>query len=657
MRKENHIMGMSASQARLLSITSRLTNNEFRAQTITNSKLRLASESEEASRQYMDALESKKLVYGVYDDNGDRTYANLTANLLLGYGDLKNQYNLVNPSGQILLNGTDIKNYMEATSFSDFMSKYGIPSVTNPEYVDYMTDLFGENYEKLFDENNPYKYIRCDEGYLAYIEWINGFFNDNGNLDKNSVENLTKDDIVDYKGYLNNAKLNTLSGITNFDSSEATMFNYFVTTINSVPDYVEKPKEVQEPNLLDYAQAILSPQCWQGTGIKNLDADGKINMVEDGLDKNWHMEHVLAQFLWADGYNNSTMELKDSDGEIIGTIINNNSKYWGVTGGGPQSTLKPTLAAIDTMKVQTVLDKPENKALKSDLTKLYFQVVSYNEKYCDKKMQGGSTISFKDAETAESFMADITLETIGENFVKLMNDLCQAVAKDIIDTKDTDRGYGTGGIKEYVDEMTKYEEYLDNKAKYEEFEQEFSEWVKTANNVIDNFETLIENIPDSEIPDSKDAKYQWYLNLWERMGGGKKDAYGNLDTGAFKEIDENLINNPEWLEFALEHGIVTLEQAIFKEDGSTTYPGMGTFDWVSKAYTSATDIVSQDDEIAIAIAEAKYKKTVKEIENKDKKYDQDLKKLDTEHSALQTEYESIKEVISKNAERSFKAFS
>ena len=35
----------------------------------------------------------------------------------------------------------------------------------------------------------------------------------------------------------------------------------------------------------------------------------------------------------------------------------------------------------------------------------------------------------------------------------------------------------------------------------------------------------------------------------------------------------------------------------------------------------------------------------------------DIKKLDTEHNALQQEYESLKSVIQKNAERSFKAFS
>ena len=164
--------------------------------------------------------------------------------------------------------------------------------------------------------------------------------------------------------------------------------------------------------------------------------------------------------------------------------------------------------------------------------------------------------------------------------------------------------------------------------------------------------------PTRDVPDEKDAKFQWYTNLWYRMGGGAKVGHPEeLDKSNFAELDENLINNSEWLKFALEHGLITLEQATFFEDGSAKYPDMGQYDWVSKAYTNAVDIVSQDDEVAIAIAEVKYKNTITEIENKDKKYDQDLKKLDTEHNALQTEYESIKEVITKNVERSFKAFS
>lgn len=48
---------------------------------------------------------------------------------------------------------------------------------------------------------------------------------------------------------------------------------------------------------------------------------------------------------------------------------------------------------------------------------------------------------------------------------------------------------------------------------------------------------------------------------------------------------------------------------------------------------------------------------MREIEAKDKEYDNQIKLLDTEHNALQTEYESIKGTIEKNVERTFKAFS
>ena len=42
-----------------------------------------------------------------------------------------------------------------------------------------------------------------------------------------------------------------------------------------------------------------------------------------------------------------------------------------------------------------------------------------------------------------------------------------------------------------------------------------------------------------------------------------------------------------------------------------------------------------------------------DIEAKDNIYDLELKNIDTEHTSLQTEYDSIKGVISKNIERTF----
>lgn len=54
-------MGMSASQGRLLSITARLTSNEYESQQISNAKMRLSTQSEEASSEYIAALNTQQL--------------------------------------------------------------------------------------------------------------------------------------------------------------------------------------------------------------------------------------------------------------------------------------------------------------------------------------------------------------------------------------------------------------------------------------------------------------------------------------------------------------------------------------------------------------------------------------------------------------------
>ena len=47
---------------------------------------------------------------------------------------------------------------------------------------------------------------------------------------------------------------------------------------------------------------------------------------------------------------------------------------------------------------------------------------------------------------------------------------------------------------------------------------------------------------------------------------------------------------------------------------------------------------------------------MKDIDAKDSMYDIQLKNIDTEHTALQTEYDSVAKVISKNVEKSFNIF-
>ena len=119
-------MGISASQARLLSITARLTSNEYESQQISNAKMRLATQSEQASNEYIAALNQRQLQYVTYDAQGTPVTEALTANALYQYSDMKNQYALSNANGQILVSTLDAKNFERANNLTAFLALYGV---------------------------------------------------------------------------------------------------------------------------------------------------------------------------------------------------------------------------------------------------------------------------------------------------------------------------------------------------------------------------------------------------------------------------------------------------------------------------------------------------------------------------------------------------
>lgn len=96
-------MGMAASQARLLTITARLADNELRSQTINNAKMRLATQSSQASQNYINALNNASLKFSNYDSAGNAQIQDLSYNALTAYSSYNTQYGLVNSAGQILV--------------------------------------------------------------------------------------------------------------------------------------------------------------------------------------------------------------------------------------------------------------------------------------------------------------------------------------------------------------------------------------------------------------------------------------------------------------------------------------------------------------------------------------------------------------------------
>jgi hypothetical protein len=130
--------------------------------------------------------------------------------------------------------------------------------------------------------------------------------------------------------------------------------------------------------------------------------------------------------------------------------------------------------------------------------------------------------------------------------------------------------------------------------------------------------------------ENADAKAQWYTNLFKRMQKG------------YKALENGLASSKEWIEYALESGTVYMEQV----DGS--------FAWNALDYKTCSRIIEETDDRAVAKAEAEYNRAMNDIKAKDSIYDLELKNIDTEHNALQTEYDVIKGVMNKNIERTMK---
>ena len=126
-------MGLAASQAKLLTITSRLSDNELRSQSVTAAKMALASQSSDASRRYINSLNATEFNYKTYDADGDKVQVPLTGLQMITYAPLKNQYALINNSGQILLTEVDANNYNASANMDEFLAKYGVDKIDTGE--------------------------------------------------------------------------------------------------------------------------------------------------------------------------------------------------------------------------------------------------------------------------------------------------------------------------------------------------------------------------------------------------------------------------------------------------------------------------------------------------------------------------------------------
>lgn len=114
-------MGMSSSQARLLTLTARQHSIEYKAQRIQAEKLRLANDSDRIYNEYLDALDATKIQFKSINNDGSTTYIDATLNALEN-GAVSNYTGITSNETFLLYNGAE--NTVLVTP--EFANEYGI---------------------------------------------------------------------------------------------------------------------------------------------------------------------------------------------------------------------------------------------------------------------------------------------------------------------------------------------------------------------------------------------------------------------------------------------------------------------------------------------------------------------------------------------------
>ena len=108
-------MGMAASQATLLTLTSRLHDVEYKAQNIENQKIQLATQKDELYQNYCDALDKKKIQVAFNNSNGTSTFIDATFDTLCKYDENRcKQYSLKDAkTGKVIVDSETAQAYEE----------------------------------------------------------------------------------------------------------------------------------------------------------------------------------------------------------------------------------------------------------------------------------------------------------------------------------------------------------------------------------------------------------------------------------------------------------------------------------------------------------------------------------------------------------------
>lgn len=614
-------MGLATSQARFLCITARKADCEYKSTELAQQKLEITNQLSDISANYANAMNSTKLVWK--NDLVENDYG-LTYNLLMtpSAANDYNPYMVTTSSGAIVLNSE----YAAAAKAAGISKAGGISSADGRDK--FIAALVPNGIVTQDTANSimttDYVATKMDDGTLKLdkantsattgnVGWNSGAGMGSTPLDKNSVDGLDISALI--TSDLIGKQLVDWAQLITTSSEQITSAKYDST----IKDYDVQIKKAA--TALQYAEANTEDYTAKEAALNAL-KDAKADFIKDAKKKG-------IVDITHDNFQMDNNSIRDTGFTVVsnGTITYDEDTIKKMTIGDLLSS------NIVLMTQNQSADKMADAA-----TKLMESIASI---FGYRNSGHGLNMDSKSNEALEFAM------TMVKNInLKASNAITQGSSCD-------DKAMTNNSAYVNANDYNRIGTGQNKKTSYQ---------AVSVSNLLSSFLTYYDNYMngnssayvvgkrvDTSAFVTDDRNYRYFAEAEgtatsqkEKLADFYDQLYNNLCEKGWRE-DASVQDN-EYLENALKTGRYAMSS--LHEDGY----------FYQTRYNETGYIVEETDSDAIARAEAEFTQKKAELTYKEDAIDMKSKKLDAEISSLSTEYDTVKQLISKSIEKTFQMF-
>ncbi len=640
-------MGMSSSQARLLNLTARMHQIEYKAAKLEAQKLQMANESRRVYDNYLNALDATKIQYKMLNNDGSFDYKDATYQSLLnnGYfiefletGEMWGKNGRVE-EGRVTITQADKDNYDTASGSRDFFialesGRVGVDGFNASENI---YEIYLPSHLSAISSSNNYRLMSNID--MSGVAWSSKSLGTNKTFDGNghsiqglskalfssantgsTIKNLSLNGSVSTRSILVNSI--SASNVTISDIAVSGSINSSDSNVGAIVGYINGSGNKIQRCSSDVSVSSSSSSVGGIVGYAKGAAGSKILIQDCSATGSVTAERVVGGIIGCGEYvqmsncitNNTVYGTFYDDGQwgcdvVVGGIAGR-MNHSDITYCESRGTVKSE-ASIVGSAFGYIADSSSASNI-NGYADVYYNIGGY---MTDPEEHGSLMGAFMGGICSDSVVTN-------SNFVGNVNS----------------NGY-PGTIGAFVGGTTVassntftncYTSLFGNFAK----SSTGLTITQSAAPITNNVTAASPNIATTtSVSDTGNYGY-----MFDMIAAGK------YIIGVASDPTDGHENDNKWLTNMLNEGYIF----IYEQDNSGEY--------YETSVATNTGLQEVQDETNLKKAEAQYESDMKRIDLKDRKYDTELAALDTERNAIKQEIDTLKTVAKGNVERTFKLF-